>query len=166
MAPIWSFAFTTRWLPFGHLHHKQDGTYLVICISNIKWRQCGHFHLFNMASVLVIFISNKMAPICLFESQIRWHPCSHFHLKQDGTDVVTCVSNKMAPIWSFPFQTRWRPSLVICISTIDISQYRLLFGFSLLYTHHVPFELLDNAVWRESCGGGGQRVFLNLTTII
>jgi hypothetical protein len=29
--------------------------------------------------------------------------------------------------------------------TIDISQYRLLFGFSLLYTDHVLFELLDSA---------------------
>jgi hypothetical protein len=29
--------------------------------------------------------------------------------------------------------------------TTDISQYRLLFGFSLLYTDRVPFELLDSA---------------------
>jgi hypothetical protein len=28
---------------------------------------------------------------------------------------------------------------------IDISQYRLLFEFSLLYTDRVPFELLDSA---------------------
>jgi hypothetical protein len=28
---------------------------------------------------------------------------------------------------------------------IDISHYRLLFGFSLLYTDRVPFELLDSA---------------------
>jgi hypothetical protein len=28
---------------------------------------------------------------------------------------------------------------------IDISQYGLLFGFSLLYTDRVPFELLDSA---------------------
>jgi hypothetical protein len=28
---------------------------------------------------------------------------------------------------------------------IDISQYRLLFGFFLLYTDRVPFELLDSA---------------------
>jgi hypothetical protein len=28
---------------------------------------------------------------------------------------------------------------------IDISQYRLLFGFSLLYTDRIPFELLDSA---------------------
>jgi hypothetical protein len=43
------------------------------------------------------------------------------------------------------------------ITTIDISQYRLLFGFFLLYTDRVPFELLDSAalLWRESCGGGG-----------
>jgi hypothetical protein len=36
------------------------------------------------------------------------------------------------------------------------------------YTDRVPFELLDSAalLWRESCGGGGQTVFLNLTTII
>jgi hypothetical protein len=27
----------------------------------------------------------------------------------------------------------------------DISQYRLRFGFSLLYTDRVPFELLDSA---------------------
>jgi hypothetical protein len=35
--------------------------------------------------------------------------------------------------------------------TIDISQYRLLFGFFLLYTDRVPFELLDSAAemrWR------------------
>jgi hypothetical protein len=51
---------------------------------------------------------------------------------------------------------------------IDISQYRLLLGFFLLYTDRVPFELLDSAalVLRESCGGEGQIVFLNLTTII
>jgi hypothetical protein len=51
---------------------------------------------------------------------------------------------------------------------IDNSQYRLLFGFFLLYTDRVPFELLDSAalLGRESCGGGGQIVFLNLTTII
>jgi hypothetical protein len=50
----------------------------------------------------------------------------------------------------------------------DISQYRLLFGFSLLYTDRVPFELLDSAALlrREICGGGGQIAFLNLTTII
>jgi hypothetical protein len=49
-----------------------------------------------------------------------------------------------------------------------MSQYRLLLGFFLLYTDSVPFELLDSAalVSRESCGGGGQIVFLNLTTII
>jgi hypothetical protein len=29
--------------------------------------------------------------------------------------------------------------------SIDISQYRLLFGFSLLSTDRVPFELLDSA---------------------
>jgi hypothetical protein len=34
---------------------------------------------------------------------------------------------------------------VDCIRTIDISQYRLLFGFFLLYTDCVPFELLDSA---------------------
>jgi hypothetical protein len=51
---------------------------------------------------------------------------------------------------------------------IDTSQYRLLFGFFLIYTDRVPFELLDSAALlrRESCGGGGQIVFLNLTTII
>jgi hypothetical protein len=31
------------------------------------------------------------------------------------------------------------------VSVIDISQYRLLFGFFLLYTDRVPFELLDSA---------------------
>jgi hypothetical protein len=33
----------------------------------------------------------------------------------------------------------------------------LLFGFFLLYTDRVPFELLDSAalVWRETCGGEG-----------
>jgi hypothetical protein len=31
------------------------------------------------------------------------------------------------------------------VACIDISQYRLLFGFSLLYTDRVPFELLDSA---------------------
>jgi hypothetical protein len=33
---------------------------------------------------------------------------------------------------------------------------------------NVPFELLDSAalLWRESYGGGGQIVFLNLITII
>jgi hypothetical protein len=53
-------------------------------------------------------------------------------------------------------------------ATTDISQYRLRFGFSLLYTDRVPFELLDSAALlrRESCGGGGQIVFLNFTTII
>jgi hypothetical protein len=35
-------------------------------------------------------------------------------------------------------QKKWH-----CI--IDISQYRLLFGFFLLYTDRVPFELLDSA---------------------
>jgi hypothetical protein len=28
---------------------------------------------------------------------------------------------------------------------IDFSQYRLLFGFFLLYTDHIPFELPDSA---------------------
>jgi hypothetical protein len=44
--------------------------------------------------------------------------------------------------------------------SIDISQYRLLFKFFLLYTDRVPFELLDSAAllkgklrWR---GGGGK----------
>jgi hypothetical protein len=31
----------------------------------------------------------------------------------------------------------------VCL--IDISQYSLLFGLSLLYTDHVPFELLGSA---------------------
>jgi hypothetical protein len=31
------------------------------------------------------------------------------------------------------------------VQTIDISQYRLLFGFSLQHTDRVPFELLDSA---------------------
>jgi hypothetical protein len=31
------------------------------------------------------------------------------------------------------------------VYSIDISQYRLLFGFSLLYTDRVTFELLDSA---------------------
>jgi hypothetical protein len=54
------------------------------------------------------------------------------------------------------------------VCTIDISQYRRHFGFFLLDTDRVPFELLDSAalLWRESCGGGGQIVFLNFTTII
>jgi hypothetical protein len=30
-----------------------------------------------------------------------------------------------------------------------IAQYRLLFGFSLLYTDRVPFELLDRALSYE-----------------
>jgi hypothetical protein len=30
---------------------------------------------------------------------------------------------------------------------IDISQYRLFFGFSLLYTDRVPFDLLDSAAF-------------------
>jgi hypothetical protein len=57
---------------------------------------------------------------------------------------------------------------VLRIWIIDNSQYRLLIGFSLLYTDRVPFELLDSAAlrWRESCGGGGQTEFLNFTTII
>jgi hypothetical protein len=55
------------------------------------------------------------------------------------------------------------------LNTIDISQYRLLFVFFLLYTDRVPFELLDSPAlvymkgelrWR------GQIVFINLTTII
>jgi hypothetical protein len=29
------------------------------------------------------------------------------------------------------------------VGTIDISQYRLIFGFFLLYTERVPFELLE-----------------------
>jgi hypothetical protein len=33
----------------------------------------------------------------------------------------------------------------VCIGDIDISQFRLLFGFFLLYTDRVPFELLDSA---------------------
>jgi hypothetical protein len=56
------------------------------------------------------------------------------------------------------------------IRSIDISQYRLLFGCSLLYMDRVPFELLDSAQLsyegRAAWGGGGQLVFLNLTTII
>jgi hypothetical protein len=31
------------------------------------------------------------------------------------------------------------------VGTIDISQYRLLFGFFLLYMDRVPFELLNSA---------------------
>jgi hypothetical protein len=44
------------------------------------------------------------------------------------------------------------------VMVIDISQYRLLLGFFLLYADRVPFELLNSAVllWRESCGGRGQ----------
>jgi hypothetical protein len=54
------------------------------------------------------------------------------------------------------------------VEGIDISQYILLFGLFLLFTDSFPFELLDSAALlrRESCGGGGQIVFLNLTTII
>jgi hypothetical protein len=33
----------------------------------------------------------------------------------------------------------------LLIRTTDISQYRLRFGFSLLYRDRVPFELLDSA---------------------
>jgi hypothetical protein len=44
---------------------------------------------------------------------------------------------------SGPLQNNERAKLWIMI--IDISQYRLLFGFSLLYTERVPFELLDSA---------------------
>jgi hypothetical protein len=33
----------------------------------------------------------------------------------------------------------------LSIYNIDISQYRLLLGFFLLYTDRVPFELLDSA---------------------
>jgi hypothetical protein len=60
------------------------------------------------------------------------------------------------------------PGLDTYIHTIDISQHRLLFVFSLLNTDRVPFELLHSAALlrRESCGGGGQIVFLNLPTII
>jgi hypothetical protein len=41
-------------------------------------------------------------------------------------------------------------------------------GFFLPYTDCVAFELVDSAalLWSNSCGGGGQIVFLNLTTII
>jgi hypothetical protein len=35
--------------------------------------------------------------------------------------------------------------IVLSTTPIDISQYRLLFGFFLLYTDRVPFELLDSA---------------------
>jgi hypothetical protein len=38
-----------------------------------------------------------------------------------------------------------RQQLDIQVESIDISQYRLLFGFSLLYTDRVPFELLHSA---------------------
>jgi hypothetical protein len=31
----------------------------------------------------------------------------------------------------------------------DISQYRLLFGFTLLYTDRVPFELLEAQLYYE-----------------
>jgi hypothetical protein len=64
---------------------------------------------------------------------------------------------------------RLRWCCVIRGTPIDNSQqYRLLFVFSLLSTDRVPFELLDSAalLWRESSGGGGQIVFLNLTTIM
>jgi hypothetical protein len=37
-----------------------------------------------------------------------------------------------------------KPVMATCIS-IDISQYRLLFGFFPLHTDCVPFELLDSA---------------------
>jgi hypothetical protein len=36
-------------------------------------------------------------------------------------------------------------SAALYIYIIDISQYRLLFEFSLLYTDRVPFELLCSA---------------------
>jgi hypothetical protein len=46
-------------------------------------------------------------------------------------DVVIIVAKaKCPPLRDFP---------------TDISQYRLRFGFSLLYTDRVPFELLDSA---------------------
>jgi hypothetical protein len=56
---------------------------------------------------------------------------------------------------------------VSCV-VIDISQYRLLFGFFLLYMDRVPFELLDSATHYEGRAAveGEQIVFLNLTTII
>jgi hypothetical protein len=78
----------------------------------------------------------------------------------------------------YPIRSSWRsvffspvlacPMVCVLDTTIDISQYRLLLGFFLLYTDRVLFELLDSAalLWREGCGGGGPIVFLNLTTII
>jgi hypothetical protein len=53
-------------------------------------------------------------------------------------------------------------------TTTDTSHFRLLVGCSLLNTMCVTFELVDSAalLWSKNCGGGGQIVFLNLTTII
>jgi hypothetical protein len=53
-------------------------------------------------------------------------------------------------------------------SYTDISQYRLRFWVLTAIKERVPFELLDSAalLWRESCGCGGQLVFLNFITII
>jgi hypothetical protein len=53
----------------------------------------------------------------------------------------------------------------LSLLTIDISQYRLLFGLLLQYTDRVPFELLDSAALLELRWRGANTVFLNLTTI-
>jgi hypothetical protein len=94
-------------------------------------------------------------PFCCIRIRYSW-PDS---LKDLGPNIrrhLECVRSL------FTYRYRY------CIEPTDISQYRLRFGFSLLYMDRVPFELLDSAalLWRESCGGGGQIVFLNLTTII
>jgi hypothetical protein len=42
--------------------------------------------------------------------------------------------------------------LYVCVRPTDISQYRLRFGFSLLYKDRVPFELLDSAALLHTKG--------------
>jgi hypothetical protein len=37
--------------------------------------------------------------------------------------------------------------IIVWVSGIDISQYRLLFGFFLPYADRVPFELLDSTAF-------------------
>jgi hypothetical protein len=96
--------------------------------------------------------------------------------KQDGfpalMETIKCHVTKFALDFYFIKSAQHavefsKPSDVTAqwVPHIDISQCRLLFGFFLLYTGRIPFELLDGAalLWRESCGGGGQIVFKNLT---
>jgi hypothetical protein len=55
--------------------------------------------------------------------------------RRSGGNISSCVA-------IYSTGTFISPSY--CTPT-DISKYRLLFGFSLLYTDRVPFELLDSA---------------------